>query len=432
MVKQQNQEIDRLLEQEVKSLEILKNKLFKRTEELLANMNIIEKEIEKQIQQIIQQYKNLKLNHYQIGQITFSQLQKMAQQISLFKYQDIQLFDQEVVDKLKPYQGIFNQYYDTALKHAKDYKKNIEDLIAYQQWNDHPQQICFDIQIAQRHNVIIANCENKIRSYSFKEGRINQIQENNTHRGFIETICLSNSQNFFFTGGVDKIVRVWKLSNQGTFELYQELNCHKDCIKSIVINSQDKQLFSTGCDKTIQIWNKCENQWQLSQSLNDHFREILQIQISQSDKLLLSVSWDRSINIYEQNQGVWKLTQKIGNAHEYKIFSACFINDEQFVTGSKEVLIWRRNGNNGQFHLTGTVQSQLECVDRIKYLPSNQIMIFQSSNALDVWRFVEFNNPLQIQRFKGLFQGATLTNNGQYLIAYNVDEKKIVINQRNF
>ncbi|CAD8105052.1 unnamed protein product [Paramecium primaurelia] len=429
MATQQNSQIDRLLDQEVKTLEKLKNKLYKKTEELLQNIKSLEKEIEVQIQKTIQNFKNLKLTQYQIGQTTLSQLQKMAQQISLYKNQE---FYQEVIDNIQNYQGVFINQFNTALKYVEDYKKSIEELITYQKCYEHPQDICFDIQIAHKHNLIISNCENKIRSYLFKDDKLNQLQEDKSHRGYIETICLSNSQMYFFSGGVDKIIRIWKISDKGTFELSQELKGHKDCIKSIVINSQDNQLFSTGYDQTIQIWNKCENSWQQSQSLNDHKREILQLQLSQNDKNLISVSWDRSINIYQSISKVWKMIQKIENAHQYDIFSVCFINDEQFVTGSREVIIWQRNSSTGLFTQSRILQSNLGCVDRIKFYPILKIMISQNSYAVDIWRFVEIDNPLQIQRLKGLYQGSILTNDGQYLIAYNVDNKKIIINRRLF
>ncbi|CAD8124889.1 unnamed protein product [Paramecium sonneborni] len=432
MITNQNSEIDRLLDQEVKTLQRLKTILYKKTEELLQNIKQLEKEIDQEISLLIQEFSKLKLEQHQIGSTTLTQLQQIALQISLFKNQEKDLFDQIVVEKLKQYQATFFNQYDTALQHIQIYKNSIQQLITYKQCFEHPQKICFDLQIVSKHNLIITHCENLLRSYQFQDGKLNLFQEENTHRSYIETICLSNSQKFLFTGGVDKIIRIWQISDQGILKLDQELKCHKDCIKSIVINSQDKQLFSTGYDKNIIIWNKYNDSWCQTQILNEHTKEVIQLSLNQSDNLLISVSWDRSINIYKSISGLWQIMQKIENPHNNKIYSVCFINDGLFITGSRELIIWEKNSSSEQFIQQRTIISELECIDRIKYLPSLKLMTSQSSNALDIWRFKEHNEPYQIQSLKGLYQGSTLTNDGQYLIGYNVENKKFVICQRNF
>jgi WD40 repeat protein len=97
------------------------------------------------------------------------------------------------------------------------------------------------------------------------------------------------------SGGADKTIRVWTLSNPTQQSLI--LKGHIDWINSVAICSNRKILISGSRDRTIKLWNFQTGT--LLQTLTEHKSAVMSLALSSDGSTLASASTDGCINLWQ-------------------------------------------------------------------------------------------------------------------------------------
>jgi WD40 repeat protein len=66
------------------------------------------------------------------------------------------------------------------------------------------------------------------------------------------SVCISNNNKFFATGGMLGIVRIY---DYNTGQFITQCKAHSNSIMSVKFSPDDKQLVSAGTDGLVAIWN---------------------------------------------------------------------------------------------------------------------------------------------------------------------------------
>lgn len=83
------------------------------------------------------------------------------------------------------------------------------------------------------------------------------------HSGNVEDLCLSEDNEFLFSGGADGVIRVYKADN---LTLVTTLEGHGQAVKSV--RSSSNLLFSGSADRTVRVWSMKD--WSCIHTLESH------------------------------------------------------------------------------------------------------------------------------------------------------------------
>ena len=72
------------------------------------------------------------------------------------------------------------------------------------------------------------------------------------HTGWVRSISVDTSNEWFATGGGDRIIKIWDLAS-GTLKL--SLTGHVSTVRGVAISDRHPYLFSAGEDKQIKCWD---------------------------------------------------------------------------------------------------------------------------------------------------------------------------------
>lgn len=137
-----------------------------------------------------------------------------------------------------------------------------------------------------------AKGDNQIKLWDiYSEDDVFQILEG--HQDGVNTIALSNNEQFLVSGGEDKTVKIWDIKER---KIIATLKGHTDSVKTVAISPNNKYIASAGYDKKIKIWNFAGD---LLQSINAHNLAITDLQFTPDSKNLVSASWDNTIKIWD-------------------------------------------------------------------------------------------------------------------------------------
>eukprot|EP00906_Rhabdomonas_costata_P025569 RCo036542 len=82
------------------------------------------------------------------------------------------------------------------------------------------------------------------------------------HVGWVRTVCVDWTNEWFATGGDDRVIKIWELASG---KLKVSFTGHISCVKQLAISKSSPYLFSVGEDKMVKCWdlevNKCIRQY---------------------------------------------------------------------------------------------------------------------------------------------------------------------------
>ncbi|MEM7595702.1 MAG: trypsin-like peptidase domain-containing protein, partial [Cyanobacteria bacterium P01_A01_bin.83] len=149
------------------------------------------------------------------------------------------------------------------------------------------------------------------------------------HDGKVNAVATSD--NYYISGGEDKIIKVWNLA---TGELERNLISHSDQVNTMAV-SGDK-LVSGSWDKTIKVWNLTTGE--LERTLIGHSGAILSLSLNGNK--IVSGSNDKTIKVWNLNTG--ELERTFFDNDSNSVFSVA-IDGNYIVSGNWSVL-----GSNGK------------------------------------------------------------------------------------
>ncbi|XP_042518802.1 U3 snoRNP-associated protein-like EMB2271 [Macadamia integrifolia] len=148
----------------------------------------------------------------------------------------------------------------------------------------------------------------------------------------ILALDVSSDGRYLATGGLDRHVHLW---DTRTREHIQAFPGHKGPVSDLSFRQGTPQLFSASFDRQIKLWNVEDRSYM--QTLFGHQGEILTIDCLRKERVL-TIGRDRTMRLYK----VPEESQLVFRAPMASLECACFINNEEFLSGSDDgsVELW--------------------------------------------------------------------------------------------
>ncbi|XP_077220802.1 U3 snoRNP-associated protein-like EMB2271 [Tasmannia lanceolata] len=139
-------------------------------------------------------------------------------------------------------------------------------------------------------------------------------------------LSVSSDGRYLSTGGLDRHVHLW---DTRTREHIQAFPGHRGPVSCLTFRQGTTQLFSGSFDRSIKVWN-AEDRTYLD-TLFGHKSEVLMIDCLRKE-LVLSVARDRTMRLFK----VEDASQKVFLAPPSSLECCCFVNNEEFLSGSDD------------------------------------------------------------------------------------------------
>ncbi|CAD8067342.1 unnamed protein product [Paramecium sonneborni] len=286
-------------------------------------------------------------------------------------------------------------------------------------------------------SIVIAGCQEKIKVFKHKDGKMNQIQILSKHKGDINTLNFMKNNNNFVSGSDDKLIIIWEMNENNLWYCQQILNEHSNLIYCVLLNNSDDLIISGSCDSKIKFWVK-QNQWLCQQTITDHTESVYSLSLNEQQNKLISCSWDLQILVIEQSQSAkkWNVIQNIEIDQDG--FRLCFINDYQFIFQPKfkeQMHIYEIDINTKQFQKTKEITFKC-CSDDYCFFPSQYLKsqsLLLNKNGKNVYVIQKNENGYftieQSIEFGDFGVYGQLSDDGKFLITWDNSSKEIQIRQ---
>lgn len=204
----------------------------------------------------------------------------------------------------------------------------------------------------------------------------------NAHKGGVTSLCLSNNQKFFCTGGVEGEVRIWEIRSK---EMISHLKEHIQSITKVQLFSNDVHLLTTAKDKSILIWDLSKEK--RIGSYHPSMGGVNNFQLSPVDEnILMTVGQDRKITHWDLRcpKPVKVISSnpynKLDQADE--LFGLAFSNDGKYIaTGGTLGIIRLYDFNNGLSFLSENYAHSKTCI-ALSYTFDDRYLISAGEDSL--------------------------------------------------
>ena len=120
-------------------------------------------------------------------------------------------------------------------------------------------------------------------------------------------LCGEYFHPWIVTAGKDKVIKLWKIDEEGKPQLIANYRGHSDDVCGVGWLQKSHMLVSVGEDKTIKMWSLCEagsDPIEIHSALPTvmgHSKTINAVRVSVKDELIATCSHDRSVKVWNKN-----------------------------------------------------------------------------------------------------------------------------------
>ncbi|CAD8104653.1 unnamed protein product [Paramecium primaurelia] len=297
-------------------------------------------------------------------------------------------------------------------------------------------QSCYAIAVNKDFTILIAGCNNQIKVFEFIQGILKQVQVLSEHGKNIHTLNFMKGSDHFISGSVDNSIIIWARNKNNQWIFQQKLNGHTGSILCLLLNKNEDIIVSGSHDYQIKFWQK-SNGWLCSQTITDHTSTVYGLSFNEQQNRLISCGDDNIILVIEQLElnKQWIVIQKI--TVEQFGCRLCFIDNNTFTFypyGKDYINVFEMNNSNKQYIKTKDIPVKSGNIYDNSLFPSQYIKlkcILVNKNGQNVSLIrMKQNGEFMIEESidfgtRNLF--GYMTDDGQYLITWDVKSKEIQI-----
>ncbi|KAH9306488.1 hypothetical protein KI387_010892 [Taxus chinensis] len=140
------------------------------------------------------------------------------------------------------------------------------------------------------------------------------------------SLAISSDGRYLATGGLDRYVHLW---DTRTREHIQAFPGHRGAVSCLAFRQGTQQLISGSFDRTIKLWSAEDRSYM--DTLYGHQSEILTVDCLRKERVI-SVGRDRTLRLWK----VPEETQLVFRGHAASLECCCFVNNEEFMSGSDD------------------------------------------------------------------------------------------------
>ncbi|CAD8075027.1 unnamed protein product [Paramecium sonneborni] len=419
----------------------LEHKQSKEVELIINKLNILIEQINHKFSQIKQDFEQkFKVRQEYLKQMDKKQIYQYSQSIMNFQEQQQKILKQmeygfnNLVETLNVSKKDFSQYDITNMvcfpkKSLKPFKYELINSVLELQG-------AFAFSFSQQSQFLVGGYNSGIiKIFEFDKGQIKLIQEIQETKTPICCVSFMNQSTQFISRGDPYTIILWQQDSKNGWICKQKLQGHSSFINCLRINQEDDLIISGSNDKSIKLWRIKNEQWQCSQTINCNQNKIISLSINDSSNQIISCGSENQIIIIQQQCDLeWKIIQiiQLNNSG----FRLSYINDDIFVFqgNSKEKMnVYERDLQNKQFKLTKevNVKNSNNCQYYFpqQFIKQKSILVNKNGRFINLLR-VNSNGDFineQVLEFDHEFIFGSMTEDGEYLIIYDDQQKKVQI-----
>lgn len=202
------------------------------------------------------------------------------------------------------------------------------------------------------------------------------------HTGWVRSISVDKSNEWFVTGSADRTIKVWDLAT-GTLKL--TLTGHINTIRGLAVSPRLTYLFSAGEDKQVKCWDLEYNK--VIRQYHGHLSAVYSLALHPTIDVMVTGGRDMTARVWDirTKQAVHVLT-----GHQNTVCSvASQAVDPQIVTGSHDstVRLW----DLGTGKTMATLTNHKKSVRALLLHPSEFTFCSGAPDNLKVWKFPDGN-----------------------------------------
>ncbi|KAK2196469.1 bifunctional WD40 repeat/WD40-YVTN repeat-like-containing domain superfamily/G-protein beta WD-40 repeat/WD repeat Prp46-PLRG1-like/WD40-repeat-containing domain superfamily/WD40 repeat [Babesia duncani] len=196
------------------------------------------------------------------------------------------------------------------------------------------------------------------------------------HHGWVHTVAVDVSNEWFATGGGDRLIKIWDLA---TCQLKLSLTGHINAVRDIKISERHPYLFSCAEDNTVKCWDIEQNK--VVRNYHGHLSGVYCLALHPALDVLFSAGRDAVVRVWDIRT---KQSVHVLSGHSGTIMSiASQAAEPQIISGSqdKTVRLWDLAAGKSMVTLTNHKKS----IRAIAIHPTDYVFCSCAADNVKVW-----------------------------------------------
>ncbi|CAD8201561.1 unnamed protein product [Paramecium octaurelia] len=329
-----------------------------------------------------------------------------------------------------------NNNKSTQSKILDQHCKNTSQKMTYQQISTIKQEKwCFAISFYRDGSQMVVSSNQQIKVFKNQNAQFSVTQTiNQGHTENVQCLKFMNRSQRFVSGGKDKQIIVWSLDDKQQYFCEQRLVGHGYGVTCLEFNKEENLLISGSTDDKVRFWT-LKNQWEMSETYIQHNSQVQALSLSENQQFLVSCSIETIFvhHIIDRQNLKCEHIQTIPS--QFPIYRISFITNNIFVfqCSKSSLQIYQQENNSQSFSAKDQIQiSNTEGCCQFSpliYLSDQGLLLFKSGQNIYLLKRTnnhQFTISERIQ-YPGIETFAAISQNGQYLSAWNKQLQEIQI-----
>lgn len=198
------------------------------------------------------------------------------------------------------------------------------------------------------------------------------------HNGWVRSVAVDWSNDWFITGSVDRTIKVWDLAS-GDCKL--TLTGHISAVRGLAISPRHPYMFSVSEDKTVRCWDLEQNK--VIRSYHGHLSGVYSLALHPTLDVLLTGGRDSCVRVWDMRT---KAQIHILGGHSNTVASICTQGtDPQVISGSMDATVKMWDLAAGK--CVTTLTNHKKSVRAMTIHPEEYTLATASADNIKQWKF---------------------------------------------